>query len=704
MICTSIQGKSFSEIQAILSMPEIEMAEIRLDLCPLSHEQIHCLFSESAKPLVATCRIADKQEISRRQLFAAIEAGADYADLEIEAPEEYSKEFTTLCKRCGTKIIRSYHNFDKTPDLENLKAIATEQFASGAHIVKIATTTTEQLPSSRISRNQAKANDGLNINCEKSELQTSELQILHTLYKLFPKGRILAFAMGEAGKTSRIYCLKYGAPFTYASLTEADATAPGQFTTSEMRTILYKDIHTQFHENLHIENLNTENFHTTPNSAEAASEHFNRVYDSIPSSKSYAQRAIVAAALASGVSRMEISSPCRDIESAISVAESLGAKISVESLGKKIILSIEGIVSTDANTHIEELNVGESGLLTRLMIPVISAINSCNCTLTGARTLVGRPLKGAMETMQEFGVTLKSDGNIATIPMALTGTLHSASRTISGEHGSQIISGLLMALPLCKGDSVIEVLNPKSIPYLHITTGILKQFGISVEEKSIEGPLGNIEKIIYKIKGGQSYNPVDMSIEKDWSGAANMLVAGALYGSATLMGMNTHTLQGDAKILEILQKAGAKVIVSPESEGETVTVSRAPLYGFEANLDDTPDLFPIVALLAAFCTGTSRLKGVYRLVGKESNRAKAIIEMLTQMGVEARISNETMEIDGQSLESRILNDTLPRGGSYTSSHDHRMAMALKVASLCSAKPIEIDDFDCVAKSFPNFAL
>ena len=151
--------------------------------------------------------------------------------------------------------------------------------------------------------------------------------------------------------------------------------------------------------------------------------------------------------------------------------------------------------------------------------------------------------------------------------------------------------------------------------------------------------------------------------------------------------------------------AGASLSQTDGDRGN-ITVQRAPLKSFEVDASNCPDLFPIISILAAFCQGTSRLAGVGRLANKESDRAKAIIEMLTQMGVRAEIEGDEMLIEGHSLAQRLLGapagQGLLRGGAYTSHHDHRMVMALKVASLGADGPITIDDEACVAKSFPQF--
>ena len=147
--------------------------------------------------------------------------------------------------------------------------------------------------------------------------------------------------------------------------------------------------------------------------------------------------------------------------------------------------------------------------------------------------------------------------------------------------------------------------------------------------------------------------------------------------------------------------AGASLSQMDDKRGN-ITVQRAPLQAFEVDASNCPDLFPILAVLASFCHGTSRMAGVGRLANKESDRAKAILEMLTQMGVQAQIEGDELVVEGHTLAQRLLSGALLKGGAYTSHHDHRMVMALKVASLGADSPITIDDDACVAKSFPQF--
>ena len=442
----------------------------------------------------------------------------------------------------------------------------------------------------------------------------------------------------------------------------------------------------------------------------------------MPSSKSFAQRAIIAAALAEGTTTLNGYSPCGDNESAISVARALGAEVTVGLAYK------EGKVVKDSSTltikgrgaaalEPETINAGESGLLARLMIPLMAVLGDGNATVSGEGTLTRRPLKGARDIMGAFGVRLETISGTGQepsaevhVPLTISGKLEGGKVTVSGSGGSQLISGLLMALPLLQEDTVIRLTEPKSIPYLFITMDVLKAFGVKIWCDMEGGPefaesqdWNDCTEIVLHIKGGQSYKATDMDIEGDWSSAANFLVAGAIFGKVNVSGLDTKSLQADLSIMDILMEAGASLSQMGDDDPRGVIhVQKAPLNAFDVDANNCPDLFPIAAILAAFCQGTSKIAGVGRLANKESDRAQAILSMLVQLGVKARISGDKMIIEGHSLAQRCLTGHLLKGGNYTSSHDHRMVMALKVAELGADGPIVIDDIECVSKSFPTF--
>lgn len=656
MICVTLQNRSLEEILDILenSDPAIRMAEIRLDRCPLDEEEIKELFSTSDTPLIATCRVAGDGsgtwEEAEAKLQTAIEAGAAFIDLEIEAPKEIGKRLRRSCSEFGTRMIRSCHFFDSTPSVEELLLTADKCRKFGGEVAKVVAMASGE----------------------------EDVERILALYDDHEEGRLVAFAMGEAGRSSRLECLRRGAPFTYAALTEEEAAAPGQWAYSEMTNALYGS----FGDRLRMTDAATL---------------------TMPASKSFAQRAIIASALASRLSGPEQSeepaltgySPCGDSEAALSVA---------------------AVIKDKTKTPPQSVHVGESGLLARLMIPILAALQNEEgwpgaVEITGEGTLPARPLKGATEIMARFGTVLRPLGEQASgvikVPLSVQGPLLPGKADISGKDGSQLISGLLMALPLLQGDSTIHVHDPKSIPYMFITVDVLRKFGIRIGSE-MEGDEEFLETqdwsrctgITFKIKGRQTYKPASFAIEGDWSAAANFLVAGAVFGKVRIQGLDTKSLQADISIMDILMDAGASL--SQEEESGIITAQRAPLRAFDTDLSNCPDLFPIVSVLAAFCCGTSNILGFKRLAGKESDRGKAILETLTKMGVNAYAEGDLLTVEGHSLESRVLNGTLMKGGEYSSFRDHRMAMALTVASLGADSPVVIDDTACVAKSFPAF--
>ena len=716
MICTTIINK---DLQGVLAALEgCEMAEIRLDSCDLSMKDIDEVFSSDV-PLVATCRIAeimandpslqDLPEQSReiramktaeRRLVRAIEAGARYVDVEMEAQKQMSKRVRHAAHENGTVFIRSYHDFAGTATVEELRGMVEKCRYHGADIVKLVTMAHSQEDVDRVM--------SLYQWCGKEASGGVEA---------LADGGLIAFCMGEAGKQSRIDCLKYGSPYTYAALTAEEAAAPGQWPADEMMKAVYGE-------------------YTFIDSESPLA---------MPCSKSFAQRAIIAAALADGVSHLRGYSPCGDNEAALQVARMLGAdvqkngsEITVKgisaSLGSlKQILDGEGQPSV-ADDGTPRLHVGESGLLTRMMIPLMAQLCPQTVTFTGEKTLLGRPLTGAKEIMEAFGTEAesvnchpeRSEGSAQAlcVPLTVKGPLRPGRTDISGKHGSQIISGLLMGLPFADRNSTLQVHQPKSIPYMFITLEVLKKFGIKTGNEMLggrdflesDGDWSLCTDMVFKVKGGQKYKAADIDLEGDWSAAANFLVAGAIFGKAELQGLDTTSLQADLSIMDILMDAGASLSQTDGDRGN-ITVQRAPLRAFKVDASNCPDLFPIISVLAAFCQGTSRLAGVGRLANKESDRAKAIIEMLTQMGVKAEIEGDEMVIEGYSLAQRLLcqmgkchlehsegsvTGGLLQGGAYTSHHDHRMVMALKVAALGADGPITIDDEQCVGKSFPQF--
>jgi 3-phosphoshikimate 1-carboxyvinyltransferase len=387
-----------------------------------------------------------------------------------------------------------------------------------------------------------------------------------------------------------------------------------------------------------------------------------------PSSKSMTQRAIAAAVLADGQSIIHNPSYCDDSLAAMSIAVGLGAKI--EPLVDE--LKINGSVVLKE----PKLNCGESGLAIRMFAP-IAALYPTEISLVGANSLKKRPMGMIEEALSQLGVKCTSSGGF--LPLTIHGPIVGGTIEIDGSVSSQLLTGLLMALPLATKDSEIKVRNLKSKPYIDMTIQILKSFGIEIQNNDYKA---------FKIAGNQKYTPHNYTVESDWSGGAFLLVAGAINGNIIIEGLNTTSKQSDMAIIKVLEKAGADMKIY----NDRIEISKSKLKAFEFDATESPDLFPPLVALASYCTGISKIKGVMRLKYKESDRAKTLKEEFGKMNINIEIKDDIMSVTGGR----------PKGAHVESHEDHRIAMALAVASLDAGGNVYIRDSQCVAKSYPGF--
>ena len=388
-----------------------------------------------------------------------------------------------------------------------------------------------------------------------------------------------------------------------------------------------------------------------------------------PPSKSYMQRAIVASLLCEGQSVILNPSWCDDSVAALAIAESLGARVARES--DRIV--IEGGLKPSATT----LNCGESGLALR-MFSAVAAMTGKSLILTGEGSLRKRPVSMIEKPLATLGASVTTREGF--LPIMVEGPLRGGVVEVDGSVSSQFLTGLLFALPLAESDSTIKLLNASSKPYIDMTISLLAGFGIVIENKDYKE---------FFIKGKQTYRPQTLKVEGDWSGASFFLVMAALSGELTVGNLRCDSLQADRRILDVLRQAGADV-----KEGEyEVTVRKAALKPFMADLSDCPDLAPPLAILAAACRGKSIFTGTDRLVVKESSRGDNIKTNLEKLGAAVRVESGSIEIEGIG---RLWH------AATRSFNDHRMAMAMAAASVLSEEGITVDDIKCINKSYPGF--
>ena len=391
-----------------------------------------------------------------------------------------------------------------------------------------------------------------------------------------------------------------------------------------------------------------------------------------PASKSVVQRALAAALLNKGRCLIKAYSPCDDAEAAISIIETLGA--TVETHNDTLTVTSTGPLMANAPIT---LNCGESGLSSRLFAPV--SMLFCNdATLTGRGSLLKRPFAPLMRKVFEQANLAYSDSK-GMMPVNLKGALHGGNIELDGGGGSQFLSGLLMTLPLLPQDSQIRVHNLQSKPYIDLTIEIAAQFGVEICHSDYE---------VFDISGGQKYSGESFDVEGDWSGASCLLVAGAIAGSLTVHNLRLDSRQADKQLLDALQLAGAKLVISDKF----VKVSHGDLTAFDFDARHCPDLFPSLVALATSCSGTSSIRGVGRLATKESDRASTLQSEYAKLGLAISIKDDCMLITGGKI----------KGGEVYSHNDHRIAMSLAVATLRAEAPVTITGAKCVNKSYPSF--
>lgn len=397
---------------------------------------------------------------------------------------------------------------------------------------------------------------------------------------------------------------------------------------------------------------------------------FSKVNGSIsaPASKSVAQRAIAIASMAEGQSEILATGTSDDVLAAISVCRTLGAKISERPKG----LVITGGLSYPS----QPLNCGESGLSVRMFSSIAATFNG-EVILTGKGSLLNRPMDIVENSLIPMGVQCTT--NHGRLPIVVKGSLRGGSVKVDGSISSQVITGMLIASPYAKNDTTLIVDNLQSKPYIDITLEMMKSFGVDVENKNYTE---------FFIKAGQRYQPKIYTVEGDWSGAAFMLVAGAIGGRAMVTNLRPNSTQADRAIINALFYAGAKISIYDNQ----IEINKYHLKGFDFDATHCPDLFPPLVALASHCEGETRLLGVSRLRVKESDRAATLKEEFSKMGIEIRIDGELMTVKGGK----------PNGAIVQSHGDHRIAMATAIAAIAGDGDLEIDESEAVAKSYPDF--
>ena len=405
-------------------------------------------------------------------------------------------------------------------------------------------------------------------------------------------------------------------------------------------------------------------------------------------SKSSMQRACAAALITKGKTVIYNAGNSEDDKAAISIIKALGAK--VKSDGEKLEIESVGVAPVTSS-----VNCGESGLCIRMFTPII-ALSGKEMTINGEGSLLHRPMDFFDSVLPQLGVKVES--NNGKLPIKIKGPLRPANIEVNGSISSQFLTGLLLAYaaspnPSSGGaseDSVnstvsIKVRNLNSKPYIDLTLGVIKHFGLNVPKNKGYKEFKFSEQSINKLIN----QPINYTVEGDWSGGAFLLVAGAIAGPIAVRGLDLTSTQADKSIMDALIGANASVAV----EAKGIIIHPGRLRGFHFDATDCPDLFPPLVALAAYCDGDTTIKGTHRLIHKESNRAAALVEEFGKMCVIIKLEDDGMIIKG--------NKKL-KGSTVHSHHDHRIAMACAIAALKADGETVIEEAHAINKSYPDF--
>ena len=654
MICISIGEYGYNACKKALKkcesikgrFAESLVGEIRLDVCGLDDEEVELLFSESEIPLIANMRMGEDAYL----LDVAIEMGTAYIDLDIYGSRSVIKKYVSMAHLRGIKVILSVHDFNSTPKLSKLRKLYHLALEYGADMFKVVTSAST---------------------IEEAE-RTMELYTIAQEAE-FAGLPVSAFTMGKKWAYTTLYSCFNNAPIVFCSYDTKNYVAEEHFTFKQLTNLL---------------------------------ELLKGVKGELvaPASRDVALRAMLAASLAKGESTIKGYSSNRDLETAVSLLEFLDINIdlnedilSVFSSGilnytskKNNLFSISSSDSLLSELNSLSLFVGESRLLSRFILPIAAQFKK-KVIVTGDGQVLNRDMFGVKDALEEMGVSCILSEK-STLPAIVNGPLSGGEITLSGKRGAPFISGLLMALPLSNKDSQLIIVEPSSVDYLLLTVSVIRRFGIEVDCRRDDN------RLVFDIKGKQSYSATDIDIEGDWCSAAQFLVGAAIFGEIEVKGLQLDSLQAENIILDVLQNSGARVSVSESC----IKVKRGHLKPFVYDAKCAPTLVSILIVLAAFCEGESQIIGIERLITRSNTELKALIAAFVKSGVDIKLVDTTLRIKGMSLARRIAEKKMLKGGSFSSSADHRIAMALKIAHIATKDNVSIDNTAVIAKSYKDF--
>jgi 3-phosphoshikimate 1-carboxyvinyltransferase len=403
-----------------------------------------------------------------------------------------------------------------------------------------------------------------------------------------------------------------------------------------------------------------------------------KIYDSevtVPGSKSYTHRILIASALSDGVCTITNGLKSEDTRLTLGALKQMGITIDV---GNDRII-VQGEKGRLKPCH-EPVYLGNSGTSMRLLTAV-AALGQGLYTLTGVKRMEERPIQDLLDGLVQMGVTARSKKNTGCPPVEIKGgKVEGGSVALRCGVSSQFLSALLLIAPYThKGIEINIIEGPVSKPYVDMTVDVMEELGVEVKRDGYER---------FSVTGGQIYRAGSYAVEPDCSQAGYFWAAAAITGlKIKVKGTTNKTRQGDVRLTQVFENMGCKI--NHETDG--ISVSGGSLSAITVDMSDMPDMVPTLAVVAAFARGTTVIENVGHLKAKESDRLGSVVNELSKIGIEAACSDTGMKIKGG----------IPKGAEIDTYGDHRMAMSFALAGL-KVPGIIIRDEHCVEKSFPDF--
>lgn len=399
----------------------------------------------------------------------------------------------------------------------------------------------------------------------------------------------------------------------------------------------------------------------------------------LPGSKSVSNRALLLAALASGTTVLTNLLDSDDVRHMLNALSTLGVTYTLSADRRRCEVTGVGGPLQVAGPH--ELFLGNAGTAMRPLAAALCLGNN-DIVLTGEPRMKERPIGHLVDALRQGGAQVDYLEQVDYPPIHLHGGYVGGKVTVDGSVSSQFLTALLMAAPLAKEETEITIKGDLvSRPYIDITLNLMATFGVTIENRNYQS---------FLVKGGQQYqSPGHYLVEGDASSASYFLAAAAIKGGkVTVTGIGRHSVQGDIRFADVLEKMGAKITWGDDF----IACERGELNAIDMDMNHIPDAAMTIATTALFARGTTTLRNIYNWRVKETDRLSAMATELRKVGAEVEEGEDYIRV---TPPARLKFAEI---GTY---NDHRMAMCFSLVAL-SDTPVTILDPKCTAKTFPDY--